>query len=324
MDDKKQRTLAEIEKCVPIFRRCANDQYRIRCPICGDSTKHPYDTHCYIKCSPDPTEPILYNCFKCNAGGIVNRYFLEQVGVSKSFLNDYTDSKYNKLPSFKEANIEILTGDTILDSPQVKYIEKRLGKGLTYDDYDKLKIIWDMSHMKEYISNQSILNTLPSNRDTISFLSDDKSMIITRTFLPGDAQVSEWHKIRPFQTNSRSFYTIKAAFNLFGSEPITVNIAEGIFDIISVYKNFNDGPNSAYIAILGSDYKGGAEYAVANGFIGSNVTLKVYVDSNISQKRVNELKPYKWMFNKIIIYRNAIAMDVGRKINEIQLVENVL
>lgn len=41
----------EIEKNVDIFRKESNSEFRIRCPICGDSKKNPSDSHCYLKCS---------------------------------------------------------------------------------------------------------------------------------------------------------------------------------------------------------------------------------------------------------------------------------
>ena len=56
-------------------------RYRIRCPICGDSQKDFKDSHCYIKCSDDPNEPLLYKCFLCNAKGMVNEDFLKMLQI---------------------------------------------------------------------------------------------------------------------------------------------------------------------------------------------------------------------------------------------------
>lgn len=318
-NDIKQNILHEIELKGEMFRKISPIQYRIRCPICGDSQKDPRDAHCYIKCSFDPTEPVQYNCFLCNSNGRVGKYFLEKLGINKDLISKVESEKYNKLMTYKEGK-EILNTPPVMNSPQVGYINERLGPGFTEKDYERFKIIWDLNVIYEYITSIRVRNTMPSNFDTISFLSDDHSLMLTRTFLEG--KESQWMKRRIYPSTNKAFYTIKSTLNLFTEDKIVVNIAEGIFDILSVYKNFNDCENSVFIALLGSDYVAGVDYAIAKGFLCSNVELRIYMDTGKDEKLLKkQLKYYKWIFGSIKIYKNIAWKDVGVSADKINLIE---
>lgn len=320
----KFKILDEIRNNVDIFKPAGQYEYRIRCPFCGDSQKDLTDTHCYIKCSNDPNEPLLYRCFlgNCNAKGKVDKYFFKKLGIRSKIIDNIPIQRCNKIGQIKKESVNVITGSPIVPSPQTKYIEDRLGNGFSIGDYDKFKIIWDMRTLYPYISNERIRNTLPSNHDSISFLSDNKSMILTRRFSDSGRR---WDNTNIINNDGKSFYTIKATFDLFTSDSIIVNIAEGIFDILSVYKNFNDGENSVYIGLIGSDYEGGVEYAIAKGIIGSNVTIKIYLDNDIDVYNIKDrLRRYKWLFNRIILYINTLSKDVGVKLDRIKLIERVV
>lgn len=318
MNDVKQQILDEIKSHVDIFKPVPPVRYRIRCPICGDSQTDPTDAHCYIKCSNDPNEPLLYICFKCNAHGRVNRYFLSKLGIDENVIAKLDNQHYNKIQSVKTSTVEMMTGTPKMDSIQARYIEHRLGKGLTAEDLNRFKIIWDMDLIIPYVSQARIRNTLPNNYDSISFISDDRSMVLCRTFQNGVE--SQWRKIKLFDDGTKSFYTIKATIDLFTKEPIIVNIAEGIFDILSVYKNFNE-ENSVFIATLGSNYLSAVDYMIAKGFIGSNIIIRIYIDNGIDESGLKrQLKDYKWLFQSIWVYRNIKSKDVGVPIEQIKLV----
>lgn len=322
MNEDKIEVLNEILKCSPIHRRINSEMYRIRCPICGDSTKNDRDMHCYIKCSDDPNEPLLYYCFLCNSHGKIGKWFLNKLGVDQKIVNKVGNTKYNRLPSIKTSNIEIITGDPVMDSPQVMYIKNRLGPGFTYDDYSKFKILWNIENVVKYIRDDATRHTLPDNRESISFLSDDRTAMMTRTFLDSSKLGHQWRKIRILPSHNHTCYTIKVSLDLFTKETIYVNIAEGIFDILSVYKNFNDGPNSVFFAALGSDYISTLEYAILRGFVGNNIVIKIYIDQGINEKELySYLREMKWMFNSIYVYKNIKGKDVGERIDTIKLQE---
>lgn len=321
MSNIKERTLEEIRKNVDVFHKVSSIRYKIRCPFCGDSQSDPKDSHMYLKCDHDPTTPIVYYCFKgnCGARGAVGKDFLDRLGIKVDGIEEFTNQKFNKISYIKKANIDIITGTPIMNSPQIRYIEHRLGKGFTYEDYDKFKIIWDMNSLIPFITDIRVKNTLPSNFNSVSFLSDDKSVVLTRFFTDEEPR---WKKSKLFSLDTKSFYTIKALLDLFTAEQIVINIAEGIFDIISVYKNFNDGGNSVHIASLGADYESAILYAIANGFIGSNVIIKIYIDSNIDEKILKgKIKKYNWVFGKMYIIKNIKSEDFGTTIDNIKPIE---
>ena len=332
MNDEKQLIMDEIKNHSEIVKPVSSIRFRIRCPICGDSQKDFRDAHCYIKCNlNDPTEPVLYNCFLCNAHGKVNSDFLMKLGVKSDIATKITKKRYNRLSASNISNIEIMTGTVNMNSDQVKYINYRLGPGLTAEDFEKFKIVWDMDTLKKCITNTSTINTLPNNRNSISFISENKQMILIRTFEnqyfgthEHDTGMLRWIKRYLFNSNNndRTFYTIKSQVDLFTKDDIVVNIAEGIIDIISVYKNFTDVPNSAYLAVLGSDYLKGVDFIISKGLIGSNVQLRIYVDSDVDINKIKgPVKKYKWLFKSISFYQNIKSKDVGVPIDQIKLRE---
>lgn len=319
----KLQIMDEIRKNVDVFIPVPPIRSRIRCPICGDNQKDLKDAHFYIKHSEDPNEPLLYKCFlaNCGAEGKVDKWLLDKLNVKSDIVEKVENQRYNRIPSIKKVDIGIITGSPILDSPQVRYIEYRLGKGFTADDYDRFKIVWDIHSIYPYIRDEKTMNSLPCNRDSISFLSDDKSMLLVRSLIDG----GKWRKIPLAYSDNKTIYAIKVTLDLFTKDPIVVNIAEGVFDILSVYKNFNDSDNSVYIGVLGGDYIGGIECAIMKGFIGSNIIVRVYIDSNINEGVIHrKLKRYKWLFKRISTYVNIRAEDVGHRIEEIELSESVI
>ena len=301
------------------FKQVNKNEFRTRCPFCGDSMKNLNTGHFYMRIDPDDNLPVVYNCFKCNSSGRVDKEFLSKLGIKTSLTSQLSKQRYSKIGTIKKMNIDLVTGTPILNSPQTRYIENRLEQKCEYDDYDRFKIIWNMNERRNHISDQRILNTLPSMNDSISFISDDRSCILTRSFYNSE---NRWRKIKIMNSNSKSFYTIKSTLDLFTSDVITVNIAEGVIDIISVYKNFNDGANSVYIASLGSDYISALEYMMMKGFVGGNVVIKIYIDSDIDERSLKyQLRKYKWLFNRIIILKNIKSKDVGVPIDQIKLIE---
>ena len=317
MNNIKFEILNEIESHAEVFRKINSEEFKIRCPICGDSSKNPRDAHCYLKCSNRIDEPILYNCFLCNSKGIVNKTFLKRLGINDKFDNVLEKQKYNRLISLKNNN-NIELGNIDLIKKQIDYIDYRLGSGFNIEDFLSFRIICDMRIIKDYINDPNIRNTLPNNDNSISFLSDDNSLLLNRSF--SDNYKYRWRKIKLYENNTKSLYTIKTTVDLFND--ITLNIAEGIFDVLSIYKNFRD-ENSVFIATLGSDYISGLDYGIAKGIVGSNVTVNIYMDNDINEKYLKDkLKEYKWLFKNIYICKNTLSKDVGVTIDNIKIVKS--
>lgn len=312
----KQKILDEIRSKVSVFRKVSSIQYVIRCPFCGDSKKDPNDAHLYLKCSNDPLEGIWWKCFLCSKGSKGIKQLVDKLGIVMK--EDLGSERFNRISQMKTSPIEIMTGKPKMDSDQVGYIEYRIGEGLTEEDYDKFKIVWNMYNIGKNVS-EKVRNTLPSNRDSISFLSADRSMLLTRTFADNHPT---WMKRKLFPSENREFYTVASTLNLLSNEPVVVNVGEGVFDILSVYKHFNTGENSLHLAILGKDYKSAVDYIVNLGLVGSNIDLRIYIDSNIDVGYMKKVfKDFKWIFGKITLFRNSKKEDFGHPIDKIQRVE---
>lgn len=313
----KQKIMEEIEKRAINYKQLSSIQYKIRCPICGDSSKDPKDAHCYIKSSFDVNEPILYNCFLCNSKGMVNRNFLEILGCKQEIVDAVTTQRFNRINAYKKADINIITGDPILNSKQADYVRYRLGD-IPKDIWENLKIVWDLNSVYPYITNKRTLNSMPNNRDSISFLSDDKSTLLTRYI--GNNEFDRWKKIHLFSSDTRAMYSIKGIFDVFTSDLSDLCIAEGVMDIISVYINEEMSYNSAYVAILGSDYVTGIDYAISKGIFGKNIRVHIYIDEGINQEKLkNQLVRYKWLYHSIEICKNMKYRDMGITPNKIKV-----
>jgi len=309
--NSKLDILNEIEKVSSIFQKVSNEQYKIRCPFCGDSVTKSH-AHMYLKCSSDLNEPILYHCFKCNVGGKVNQAFLDKLGVKIAIPE--TLAYFNKLSSTK-SKYDISEGYPNLNSPQYFYIRERLHCDFSMEELSKFRIAWDIENLRECITNKIIKNTLPTNMDSISFYTDNNSCLLTR-FFNDDIR---WRKINLFPSN-RSFYSIRKELDLF-SQNISVIIAEGVFDILSLYKNFYD-ENGVYIAALGSGYCDALDYAISLGLFGSSVKVNLYLDSDIDMKEIKfKMKKNKWLFKSISLFKNILDKDYGIPMERIRLEE---
>lgn len=315
--EDKLKIMSEIQSKSRIYKRVSPIRVRIRCPLCGDHQSKLDDAHCYIKCSEDPTEPIQYYCFLCNKRGIVGKKFLSALGIDASKFSMIQNTKYNKIQSFTEATPNDLCGKSVQDSIQCDYICNRLGHDkIVTQSLDKFRIVWDFNLISPYISEKRILNMLPSNNDSITFLSDDKAVLLCRSIDSNGG----WRKIR-WANSDRSFYMIQSMFDLFSRDDVHLVIAEGIFDLISAYLNkWHKYESVAYIAVLGSGYESAIDYAICKGIIGSNVSVHVYMDSDKNFQEVSVgLKRYKWLFKGINLYQNILYKDIGVRSDLIKL-----
>ena len=78
MMDKSVMMYKESLLSSGLFRRVSSTQYRVQeCPKCGDRK-----WHCYVKIDLDSDCPVVFNCFKCNSSGIVDKSLLAYIAMS--------------------------------------------------------------------------------------------------------------------------------------------------------------------------------------------------------------------------------------------------
>ena len=291
----------------------------IRCPICGDSTKHLDSTHCYVNIVYG--KPVSYYCFSnCSSGHYVDELFLNSIGISDpemiynikkynlSFLNN--NSKYKESIK-KKTNLNI---PDYIDRYKLSYIENRLSCKI--ENISELKIIFSIYDFirinnLNYNMTENMIELL--DKKYVGFLSADNSYIIFRN--------TESNKMRyinyPIYNDSGNWgyktYIISTEINLM-SDSVECNLAEGIFDIMSCYLNINkkNKKNKLYISVNGSGYLGLIKRILHMGFIG-NLDINIYSDKDKPPEYYNNLKIIKKFCKSIKLFYNNYPgeKDIG-------------
>ena len=121
----------------------------LRCPYCGH-TSSAGKKHMYIGLSKD--KPYMFNCFKCEAGGLVNRTFLNLLDIRNEELIQAIDihnkemrlSRGNSYSSnrIREPQVayDAFEVNYNLYPDKVNYINNRLGTNLSVSEMMNMKL----------------------------------------------------------------------------------------------------------------------------------------------------------------------------------------
>lgn len=313
----------------PVYFRQVNDvEYKTRCPFCGDSQKTLNTGHMYIRINPNDNFPIVYNCFKCPAKGVLNYNTLEMMGILGNGIKEaiYTINKTSdKVPNtdykFTEYHFDYYMPGTY-DKRKVSYLENRLGFSLTEDHLIDMKVITSLKEFFivngiHFITCKAYMAKL-LERDYIGFLSHNNTHILFRDTT--DRNKIHWYKypITPQSVDQRCFYSISTDINLYTKDKIIVNLAEGVMDILSINYNLNyqNLDNVLNIAVCGKYYNSIIRYLFGLGFIGSNVEINIFPDNDHTEDTSPEyykkiFKNYSYLVNKITLNYNLKSKDCG-------------
>jgi hypothetical protein len=125
---------------------------------------------------------------------------------------------------------------------------------------------------------------------------------------------------------------MESEIDLFTDEEITINLAEGVLDILSA--NYNLGYNeinTLNLCVSGKYYDALILFLVSLGFVGSNITINIFADNDaqFNKKNANNttsieyyrhiLKNYKNLFGKINVWYNLMSKDIGVPRDQIKL-----
>lgn len=283
------------------------------CPFCGDSKSDPFATSFYINIDPTSERFMNYHCFRasCGISGIVNEEFLDNIGFNnKDCIKDLNNFFINrginvggKYKSKKSKSlINVINSSSSISEKKLSYINKRLGLDLTYEDLYKLKInlnLLELLNINEieipkdksyYYSNLSDAG--------ISFISAYNDYVIVRDVTKSKILKKRYTNVNIFDNydNVTKAYCIPTYIDLLDPEPAIINIAEGVFDILSVKYNMKHSKhkNQIYIAACGSGIiKTLISYIQQYGLL--NCKINVYSDSDVSidkYKKLEYFKPY--------------------------------
>ena len=331
----------------PIVR---GNSYVVRCPYCGDSSD-PRKAHFYITIDMEQNTPILYNCFRCPAGGVMNKEVMEMLGMDNSELTNGI-KVLNRTTERYDAN-QINSEEVILnfdyqlpeirDGRKLNYIRDRLHLNFTNEDFKEMKVITSfreflqVNHIKKLTCDKWIASMY--ERDYIGFLSHGNSHILFRD-ITGQNEIP-WVKYPITEASRRGkiFYSISSSIDIFTKEEIVINLSEGVFDALGVYYHFHyQEPNVINIAVTGKYHLSVIYYLIRIGICGYNVTLNIYSDNDqkFNKKRQRTSKKneddtslahyqklfqhVKYLFKSVYVYYNEIGKDCGVPKDEISLV----
>lgn len=254
-------------------------QVHCRCFFCPDSS-NPNSKHFYISIPENENEPSLYYCHKCHNSGIVTPkkliewdIFEDEMGIELTFHNRTAlkTSKFSKYTSNVKYNIfNFVTTNSEISRIKLEYINKRLGTELTFEELRNLKIVLNLKDILKsnnitYLTRDpKIIDQLDIN--FLGFLSIDNAFLNMRricdeglVYKTIDKRYINYKLFDKDDTSER-FYTIPSEIDLSNPERVKIHVAEGPFDILSIYKNLRHEERGIYTSIGGSNYKGIAMY----------------------------------------------------------------
>lgn len=342
--EKFLESLYENNKVKPTYDR---KEYRTRCPYCGDSD-NPDHVHFYLKIDLTDNSGIVGHCFKCDQGGTLDKEMMELLNIDPSLINEV--ESFNK--SSTKADRKNFVGEetqlffdytipTDYDRNKISYIEKRIGVTLTDDDLSNMKVVTSLYDFMS-INNlkmkydERVLNTI--DKYYVGFLSSGNSYILCRNvtgreFIYKDSKLSNWIKLPLSKdaTSCKCFYSISSPVDILSNDPITVNVTEGIMDILSIYHNLGyNGSNTMNIAVTGKYYEKILIYLLSLGIVGSNVTLNIFADNDdeFNKKAKNPTTPdylkktlgrIFHLYGHVNLYYNTYRKDFGYPNSEIMI-----
>lgn len=332
----KLSVLQALKNRKTFFEMTSNFEVRTRCPFCGDSQKNLHTGHLYLRINPNDNYPIVYNCFKCPAQGILKYNDLELLGVvgdafktGMTTLNKTSDKVSAQQNLIQEIRFEYEL-PTNYSYRKIDYIERRLGVHFNDTDLRQMKVITSLkdfltlNHIGGITCKPNMANYLEANY--VGFLSFNNSHILFRDIT--NKSDIRWYKypITPLSIGRRIFYTMESSIDLYSQEEITINLAEGVLDTLSICHNLGYRPenNCLNIAVCGKYYNSILKHLYGMGFVGSNITVNIFADNDHTEDTSPAyyqkiLKEYSYFVHRINLFYNIKEKDCGVKKENILL-----
>lgn len=340
--DIKERFLQRLKNRDVWYKKQTETEYVTRCPFCGDSD-NPTHGHLYIYINLDDNSPIKYHCFKCPAGGYLDKDVCIRLGIDNldtlteiTALNKYADKEDKKQIMGDKFHIFDFHLPEMFYNPKMKYIENRLGRNFLLEEYRKMKCI---PSFYQFIQENNIESLMCSEdiaymfeKNYIGFLSYGNSHILFRDVT--EKMKYKWIKypICKRSKDNKIFYSISSKIDIFSENTITVNLCEGVLDAVSICFNLGfDTENTLTIAVTGKYYEPIIRYLIGLGIFGNNVVLNIFADNDADFNKKNTqhdtdidfyrnlFKNTKYIFKRIKVFYNIKRKDCGYPLDEILL-----
>lgn len=293
-----------------------------RCHFCGDS-RDTSKAHMYIGLKPNGA--IVYNCFKCNSSGVVDGKFLRELGcydpdiialcnerkMNSTGSNDHSSNKNAFIKTAKSVVIPLSNNEYA--QKKLKYISERLGYVFNAGDAARFKIILnlkeflDLNYTHNYTRQPDIIDLL--DKYFIGFLSSDNMYVVLRRLVP-EGKLPKYidyrfvnYKIFGWSDEGNKFYIVPNT--IIPYRPLDIHIAEGAFDIISIYLHVAPlGSNAIFGAVCGKSYSSLIRYLIV-GYGFTDFNLHLYPDSDIKMEDMIRIKESIKPFGaRVFVHRN--------------------
>lgn len=343
VDDVKMKidSVYAFLKSLPNKESGDQKQLMIRCPFCGDSTKHSDSKHFSIKVDVDNNEPMLYKCFRadylCGAKGILDTKTLQLLGCSDMrVLLDLAEHNSHISKSIDRFNPKIkrlyaiTNANTIRNDEKARYINDRLGISFTPADLKEFKIqlsLWDflrINNIRKLSFSQNMCDRI--DECTVGFMSAYNDYIIFRDITGGQMKT----RYTMYRTSGESglddtkLYVIPTEIDLMDPRSANLNIAEGPFSILGAYIHCNIGKdrrNNIFAANCGTGYRSTIDHLTKQyGFL--KVRIHIWSDSEVPtriyQKLYDSIKD-RLDIRAFEVHYNKKAEDFGHAAKNIQI-----
>ena len=319
----------------------SNREITINCPICAMEGDPDHGKHMYISLGYDH-KPPMYNCFRrIGHSGLLTKSFLERFSENPQYLdNDLMNqieksnqviSDYGRFSSIRKDKLDLVIPHHISNPQKTKYINDRLGLSLTEDELVRNKVILSLYDFLRYNKVPSLTRETQFcdvlDRYYVGFLTNTNMAMIMRNTItnkellkrPGPWSM-RYTKYNIIQGPPENYYLIPTSCDIY--KPIDINIAEGPFDILSIFYNLHhaDRKNKVFGAVGSKAYINLIRYFYTMyGLI--NVRFHIYIDSGVEKPILDNIaKLIKPICSDVYIHMNIFQgeKDFGVPLSRIR------
>lgn len=282
-----------------LFEHRNSYEYTCQCPYCHDNRKH-----CYVKIDTASDSPVVFWCHKCIAHGWVGKDFLSRLNIEDIKIPRFKGNK--PLDDGKGVSIKII-GDTVDDKDDIRrvveYVHGRVGH---YPTLEELKMFQYVGNPRKYTSDYLGYNGEGRPFNNRHWFKLTNGNITGRW--KDDNTDNRWMNWKSDRIRSSGLYTLKKGFDTY--KPITIVIAEGIFDIIGLYYNGRI-ENGIFVGVAGKGYERGIKHILSKGIFGDSVSVRIYKDPNVDAESIKINPIIAGLFNSVDVYYNSFDKDYG-------------
>lgn len=335
----KQELLKQLYK-LPVHSMTTNKkEISVRCPYCGDSRKSNSSSHLYFNIDTNSDKFLQFYCQRCKTKGFTNSELLRNlslydqnliIGIDKVGKENSKINRKKFRSSIYKRKLKIpVSKDSKSNRLKLAYINGRLGTKLTYEDLPKYKIILSLYDLLDYnkITFTTCKKGMEDTLDScfIGFVSFDNNYIVMRNLSKTALNGMRYHNYNIFNNydNTKKFYIVPQAVDVMQLST-TVVITEGIFDLLSVYFNYEEHNNQKiFTSVCGIGYNNVIQELIRLGFL--DINLKIYGDNDQDIKLYKNLRSeFSPFINKVELYTNTAYKDFGDVRNPVNIRKSII